>query len=236
MVVQNGEIEEPEVIESEPILEPGGETETEAIDTLLLRGLSLGQVVNKGFARSTVRQRIKKLTKQGKLNNDKLPVKSDTTFTVSEKARIIPETLEREFESIFDGNERDRKIFMAGASLPLLGMRLFGESYKPILELLKANQQAQLDMAKANQNSSENVAAETVNQLMPQILASMEKQATIKQKVDIASVPNPMQGIMARQMERMMDRIMSATMPGTGVQGAVTNAPPLPAGWQDLRI
>jgi len=218
--------EEPEVIEPET-----DETETEQIDALLLQGLSLGQVVKKGFARSTVRQRIKKLTKQGKLNNGNLPVKSLGTNTVAEKARIIPEDIERDFELIFNGNEHDRKVFMAGASLPLLGLRLFTESYRPVMELMKVNNQSQLDMAKAAQGGAESVAAETVNALMPQILASMENQAKIKQKTDIASSPKPMQALVARQMERMMDRMQDSmfNVPGQPVKTS------MPATWSDER-
>lgn len=220
------ESEKPEV---QPIPEPEG-TETEAIDVLLLRGLSMGQLVKKGYARSTVRQRIKKLNKLGKLNNEKLPVKSDT-YSVSEKARIIPETIEREFEMLFDGNEHDRKIFMAGCSLPLLGMRMFMESQKSVLELMKASNQSVVDMAKAASGGGEQIASETVNQLMPQILASMETQAKIHQKVDVASTANPMRAVMARNMERLMDRMMDGMLTPPGQQLKPSMAP----GWKDER-
>lgn len=53
-----------------------------------------------------------------------------------------------------------------------LGLRLFTESYRPVLELLRANQVSLLDMAKMNQNSGEEIATETVNALIPEILAN----------------------------------------------------------------
>lgn len=44
-----------------------------------------------------------------------------------EKESILPEWLERDVAEIFDGQTRDQRIFLAGMSVPLMGLRLFAE-------------------------------------------------------------------------------------------------------------
>jgi hypothetical protein len=53
-----------------------------------------------------------------------------------DKESVLPEWLEGDVAEIFDGQKRDQRIFLAGMSVPLMGLRLFAEGVKLIIDLL----------------------------------------------------------------------------------------------------
>ena len=75
----------------------------------------------------------------------------------------------------------------------------------------------------AAQEASQGVAGELMQALGPR-LASLEQK-----KPDIATTQNPMQGVMARSLEAIMDRMMNSLTPGS--QGQQNAQSSLPQGW-----
>ena len=116
---------------------------------------------------------------------------------------------------------------MAGMSIPLLGMRLFSESFKPLLALMQANTASQAEVAKSLQGGSEEVAQQTIVQAMPYF----EKMVT---EVSRNQAVNPMQSMMVRMMEPMLQNVIGGVMGGMfklpGQQGQ-GQGQPLPPGW-----
>ena len=99
---------------------------SQEVDELLEEGLGQKDIEARGYSPSLVRQRIRKRVKAGK-EPSQSPTKDGKRAIRKEKESVLPEWLETDVAEIFDGNLRDRKIFMAGMSVPLMGLRLFGE-------------------------------------------------------------------------------------------------------------
>ena len=99
---------------------------SQEVDELLEEGLGQKDIEARGYSPSLVRQRIRKRVKAGK-EPSQSPTKDGKLAIRKEKESVLPEWLETDVAEIFDGNLRDRKIFMAGMSVPLMGLRLFGE-------------------------------------------------------------------------------------------------------------
>lgn len=49
---------------------------------------------------------------------------------------VLPEWLEKDVAEIFDGQIQDQRVFLAGMAIPLMGLRLFAEGFKPIIDLM----------------------------------------------------------------------------------------------------
>lgn len=206
------------------------------VDELLEKGYSQKEIRNQGFSPSLVRQRVRRRTKrlgQPAPGNKTNGGKGEVALTIKEKEQVLPEWLESQVGELYDGNEQTKKVFMAGMSVPLLGMRLFAESFKPMLALMQTYQQGQAEAVKAAQGGAEDVAQQTVVQAIPYFTEAMK---------DIArsSSPNPMASMMSRMLEQaltpMMGNIMSAMLPkqpGQQGQGQQAQANPsgLPPGW-----
>src|SRR3989304_4903109 len=167
---------------------PQEETIRGRLLVLLNKGYSRSQLINDfGFAERTVDAAIKEFKEQTGSDADEagkasLPSAKDGMLAVrKDKESVLPEWLEPEIADIFDGNIRDRKLFMAGMSVPLMGLRLFGEAVKPITDLYSVWQQAQVDVAKSMQGSSAETAHAAVQQAlaqaMPQILGAVRENA-----------------------------------------------------------
>src|SRR4030043_354512 len=136
------------------------------VDELLEEGFSQKEIEARGYSPSLVRQRIRKRVKAGK---ESLPasVGKDSSLAIrKEKESVLPEWLETDVAEIFDGNIRDRKIFMAGMSVPLMGLRLFGESIKPLVELMSTWQKGQAEAARAMQGSGNETAQTAAKQVL----------------------------------------------------------------------
>ncbi len=204
----------PEELENEENL-------SEEVDELLQEGISQKEIEAKGYSASLVRQRIRKAAKAGKLpepssgkNND-LAVRKD-------KESILPEWLESDVAEIFDGNIRDRKLFMAGMSVPLMGLRLFAEAIKPLTELMGTWQRGQAEVARTMQGSGAETARaaadQVLNQAMPQILDAVQKSNTPVNKTadqDGAMVSRMFEPYLQQCMSQMMGGFMNVgQMPG----------------------
>lgn len=225
MVIKDDQVDAaPEEVEEEATI-------SKEIDKLLDEGWSLGRLVKAGYARSTIRMRMRKRAKTnppppdngGKGNNH------EVSLTIKEKEQVLPEWLESQVGELYDSDEKTRKIFMAGMSIPLLGMRLFAESFKPLLALMQTYQAGQAEAAKAAQGGAGEVAEETVARAIPYFTDAMK---------DIArsSSPAPMQAMMARMMEQAMSPMIQNMMGGmfkqpSQSQGQQGQGQSLPPGW-----
>jgi hypothetical protein len=76
------------------------------------------------------------------------PGRDDALAIRKEKESVLPEWLEKDVAEIFDGEARDQKIFLAGMSVPLMGLRLFTEAVNPIVNLLTVWQKGQAEAAR----------------------------------------------------------------------------------------
>jgi len=128
-----------------------------------------------------------------------------------EKESVLPEWLETDVAEIFDGNIRDRKIFMAGMSVPLMGLRMFSETVKPLTDLLSTWQKGQAEAARAVQGSGYETAhlaaQQVISQAMPQILGAVKDQAVDRS-------PDPMGSMMTRTIEPYFQQMMGSLMGG----------------------
>jgi len=201
----------------------------EEVDELLEEGLSQKEIEARGYSPSLVRQRIRKAVKAGKLAGSSSARDSSLAIR-KEKESVLPEWLETDVAEIFDGNLRDRKIFLAGMSVPMMGLRMFTESIKPLTDLLSTWQKGQAEAARAMQGSSaetaQMAAQQVISQAMPQILGAVRDQST-------RSSPNPMSDMMVRLIEpylqNMMGMFMSGfSMPGMGMMMGMPGQPVQP--------
>jgi hypothetical protein len=180
---------------------------------LLQKGYSRNQLINDlNFAERTVDNAIKEFKELygGEENSTSAPSGRDSGLALrKEKESVLPEWLEADVAEIFDGNIRDRKIFMAGMSVPLMGLRMFGETTKPLIDLLATWQKGQAEAARAMQGSgyeTAHLAAQQVlSQVMPQILGAVKDNA-------VAASPDPVGSMMTRTIEPYFQQMMGNLM------------------------
>jgi hypothetical protein len=143
-----------------------------------------------------------------------------------DKESVLPEWLERDVAEIFDGQARDQRIFLAGMSVPLMGLRLFAEGVKPIIDLLATWQEGQAQAARAAQGSGIEVAhtaAEEAATRVGQQVLEAARQATT------AGSHNPMASMVTQAIQpyftQMVGR-MFGTLGGIGQSpGVIPNQP-----------
>jgi len=203
---------------------------SQEVDELLEEGLSQKEIEARGYSPSLVRQRIRKRVKAGKEPFSTSTSRDGALALRKEKESVLPEWLEGDVAEIFDGNIRDRKIFMAGMSVPLMGLRMFSETVKPLTDLLSTWQKGQAEAARAVQGSGYDTAhlaaQQVISQAMPQILGAVKDNS-------VAASPDPVGSMMTRMIEpylqQMMGSFMGGMMPGmvqpgfTPPQGAQPN-------------
>jgi hypothetical protein len=184
---------------------------SQEVDELLEEGLSQKDIEARGYSPSLVRQRIRKRVKAGKESSSPSPGKDNTLAIRKERESVLPEWLEADVAEIFDGNLRDRKIFMAGMSVPMMGLRMFTETVKPLTDLLATFQKGQAEAARAMQGSSydtaQMAAQQVLSQAMPQILGTVKNQA-------VNASPDPVGSMMTRLIEPHLQNMMSTMMGG----------------------
>jgi hypothetical protein len=181
---------------------------------LLQKGYTRGQLINDfSFAERTVDAAIKDYKEQEgdevAKDSSSPPGKDNTLAIRKEKESVLPEWLETDVANIFDGNLRDRKIFMAGMSVPLMGLRMFSETVRPLTELLATFQKGQAEAARTMQGSSYDMAQmaaqQVLSQAMPQILGTVKNQA-------VNASPDPVGSMMTRLIEPHLQNMMSSMM------------------------
>jgi hypothetical protein len=195
---------------------------SQEVDELLEEGLNQKEIEARGYSPSLVRQRIRKRVKAGKEPSSISPGKDGSLAFRKEKESVLPEWLEGDVAEIFDGNIRDRKIFLAGMSVPLMGLRMFSETVKPLTELLATFQKGQAEAARAMQGSSyetaQLAAQQVLSQAMPQILGTVKNQA-------VNASPDPVGSMMTRMIEPYLQNMMGMFMGGFGMPGAGMTPP-----------
>src|SRR4030067_475110 len=98
------------------------------VDELLEEGFSQKEIEARGYSPSLVRQRVRKRVKAGKEPFSTPTSKDGALAFRKEKESVLPEWLETDVAEIFDGNIRDRKIFMARMSGPPKGFGSVSET------------------------------------------------------------------------------------------------------------
>lgn len=184
------------------------------VDELLEQGLSQKEIETRGYSPSLVRQRVRKRVKAGKgpprASREGGPVAVRKTGE-----SVLPEWLERDVAEIFDGEVRDQRIFMAGMSVPLMGLRLFSEGVKPIIDLLSTWQRGQAEAARSAQGDVIE-AAKAAGQA-----GAMGVAAYFEEKQPwVASAPNPLLAMMVSTMQPFFQQAMSGLMGGLMRPGA----------------
>jgi len=184
---------------------------SQEVDELLEEGFSQKEIEARGYSPSLVRQRIRKRVKAGKEPFSTPTSKDGALAFRKEKESVLPEWLEGDVAEIFDGNIRDRKIFMAGMSVPLMGLRMFSETVKPLTDLLSTWQKGQAEAARAVQGSGYETAhlaaQQVISQAMPQILGAVKEQAVDRS-------PDPVGSMMTRTIEPYFQQMMGSLMGG----------------------
>jgi len=184
---------------------------SQEVDELLEEGLSQKEIEARGYSPSLVRQRIRKRVKAGKEPFSTSTSRDGALALRKEKESVLPEWLEGDVAEIFDGNIRDRKIFMAGMSVPLMGLRMFSETVKPLTDLLSTWQKGQAEAARAVQGSgyetAQLAAQQVISQAMPQILGAVKDNS-------VASSPDPVGSMMTRMIDPYLQQMMGSFMGG----------------------
>ena len=192
------------------------------VDELLEEGFTQKEIEARGYSPSLVRQRIRKRVKAGKEPSSP-PARDNTLAIRKERESVLPEWLEADVAEIFDGNIRDRKIFMAGMSVPMMGLRMFTETIKPLTDLLSTWQKGQAEAARAMQGSgaetAQLAAQQVISQSMPQILGVVKEQSAGRSA-------NPMGDMMVRLIEPQLQNLMGTFMGGFGMPGMGMMPPP----------
>jgi len=186
------------------------------VDELLEEGFSQKEIEARGYSPSLVRQRVRKRVKAGKEPFATSLSKDGALALRKEKESVLPEWLEADVAEIFDGNLRDRKIFMAGMSVPMMGLRMFSETVKPLTDLLSTWQKGQTEAARAMQGSGAEVAQmaaqQALSQAMPHFMSAVKDSNT-------ASSPNPFASMVTRLFEPILQNTMQQMMGGFGMPG-----------------
>ncbi len=202
---------------------------SQEVDELLEQGLSQKEIEQRGYSPSLVRQRIRKRVKAGKGP----PVLSgrDGALAVRKTGEsVLPEWLEKDVAEIFDGEVRDQRIFMAGMSVPLMGLRLFSEGVKPIIDLLSTWQRGQAEAARAAQGDVI-TAAQTAGEAAAMGVGRYFEE----RKPWLATSANPLQAVVADAMSPLFKQLIgqvigSVIRPAPGQPGAqVPGQPGQPA-------
>jgi len=194
---------------------PKDDTIKSRILELLQKGYSRNQLINDlNFAERTVDNAIKEFKELygGEENSPSAPSGKDSSLALrKEKESVLPEWLEADVAEIFDGNIRDRKIFMAGMSVPMMGLRMFSETVKPLTDLLSTWQKGQAEAARAMQGSGYETAhlaaQQVISQAMPQILGAVKDNS-------VATSPDPVGSMMTRTIEPYFQQMMGTLMGG----------------------
>jgi len=189
---------------------------------LLKRHYTRSQLINDlEFAERTVDAAIKDYRESGgDVAEDNIAKSEDkaTAETLPAKAKpgevIIPEWIASEMVSIFDGNERDQRIYLAGLATPILGVRLIQEMVKPLTDLMLAIRKEELQAVMETQTMSREIAERAAQGVGAQVVQAMKQQGP--------TAASPMEQLMADMMRQplahMMSKVMGTSMGQTGAQ------------------
>lgn len=194
--------------------EPEEQTQIDRIIELLEKGYTRSQLIHDfNFPQRTVDSGIKRYkelhgdaphTKQTKGNGE---IKAETLPAKAKTGEgVIPEFIAAEMVNIFDGDDRDQRIFMAGMSVPLMGLRLFAEGVKPFVDLLTVWQKGQAEAAAATQDSYRKIAEEAAAGVADAISPAFE---SLRSSVT-ASAPDPFRAMFANVMQPLLGQALGS--------------------------
>jgi len=193
---------------------PKEQSQKDMIIGLLKKGYSRSQLITDfGLPERSVDAAIKQYkglhadssnTKQTKGNGE---IKAETLPAKAKTGEgVIPEFIAAEMVNIFDGDDRDQRIFMAGMSVPLMGLRLFAEGVKPFIDLLTVWQRGQAEAAAATQDSYRKIAEEAAAGVAEIISPAFE---SLKASVT-ASAPDPFRAMFANAMQPLLGQALGS--------------------------
>jgi hypothetical protein len=199
------------------------ETLSQEVDELLNQGLSPKEIEERGYSPSLIRQRMRKRAKSG---NAPAP-KNEGALVRRQSEAVLPEWLQAEVAELFDGSAEQKRTFLAGMAVPLMGLRLFAEGVKPLVDLMATWQKGQAEAMLATQGARADVAQQAAHQAlnaaMPHLLEAVRAQGT-------ANSPNPMQTMFVDALRPYLGQVMGQVMSGLMAPLAGGQAPP--GGWQ----
>jgi len=195
-------------------------------------------LIQEGVPEKTVSARVSELKKKGKLSflTPTGKTEEEERGVVVREAQPVEEIIRNiSIPAFADGQ---RVVFESGMHFGMNciigGVRLAQELSRmgiaqatPVIRM--ASEMRKAEGASARE-AGQIAAEETMARALGYLDEGIEK-ATQGKKTDIASVPNPMQGIMARVAEKMMEGVMGTMMPG----GKTSGQQQLPSGWEDNR-
>ncbi len=210
-----------------------GESKAQIINDLFDLGMTKSQIMKLGYAESTVRKEVDRRKREGEDIPGTPPHETPVLPAVTKGTeQVLPEYLSGEISEYFDGSEEQRRIFKAGIMVPLMGMRLFAEMVKPLTMLINAMKGDQVEstmkaMALGQQQASD--AAIQASEMTASRMVAAQKE------VAIASSPNPVQAMMVRTLEPLMQKMMGGVLgtiiPGASTPGAANPEEGSPTGW-----
>jgi hypothetical protein len=221
-----------------PVVSEATPGEAEQIRSYWQQGYTFEQLTTElGFKPTTVRQVISKMIHpKGKPETEKEEGKVPTLPLVLKDGKgemISPEAVY--YQLVADdgiNGERDFRALMKWAASIEMVQRMtqirkgeaeaFAETIKPMLDMMeKSRQELDAAAARAKESSIEIAEAAAAGAAARATMHVDQKFEELKkQKADIATVQDPMKGLMARTMESMMDRL-NAMMLGGGSQPAL---------------
>jgi hypothetical protein len=221
-------------------------SEAEQIRSYAKQGLTFEELTTKlSFKPSTVRQELAKIIVEQKAATEKSGEKSQALPVVIKDGKgemIAPEAVYQQLVANDGiGGEMEYRALMKWLVAIEMVQRItqikkdevgtLAEAVKPMLDMMERSRQ-ELDAAAARAKESNMAIAEAAAMgaaggVLGRIDARFEELK--RQKADIATVEKPMQGLMARTMELMMNRLTGMVFGGGG------QVPPTP-GLVDKRI
>jgi hypothetical protein len=213
------------------------ETMKDKIVSLLRKGYKRSQLINDfGFAERTVDAAIRTYKELGNSNvehpgQDSMPGAEDEASAPPSKGRgkaapgaggrdgalavrkekesVLPEWLERDVAEIFDGQTRDQRIFLAGMSVPIMGLRLFSEGVKPIIDLLATWQEGQVQAARVAQGGGIEMARQA-----GEAAAGGVAKFFMDTKPWLSAAPDPWKAMIVDTMRPLFQQMMGQVMGG----------------------
>jgi hypothetical protein len=144
-----------------------------------------------------------------------------------DKESVLPEWLERDVAEIFDGQTHDQRIFLAGMSVPLMGLRLFAEGVKPIIDLLATWQEGQAQASRAAQGSGIEMAREA-----GEVAASGVAKFFLDTKPWLSASPDPLKAMVVDTMrpvfQQVFGQLTGTFLRGFGMPQAGSPGQPMP--------
>ena len=215
---------------------PQDESIKDKIIELLGKGYNRSQLIKDfEFAQRTVDNAIKKYKEEHGDDRGEgkevtgTPGRDGALAIRKDKESVLPEWLERDVAEIFDGQMQDQRIFLAGMSVPLMGLRLFAEGVKPIIDLMATWQEGQAQAARAAQGSSHEIAQEAAEEAALRVGQQVQE---IARQAATAGSSNPMASMVTQAIQPFFTQTvgrMFGMLGGIGQPpGAIPNQPGQP--------